>query len=120
MSDGTNPFRQSVIILPMRTHVMSVGGGLIHAHKKSTSTGCTNWRSRKNFGVSLPLLGQLIEVRCFYIPRPVATEIKFEVFPHNPENIWLLFGKTWGAGKSVKENKEKKIFNNLVNYLLII
>ena len=45
VSDRSHPFGQSIIVFPMRTHVVRIGGGLIHAHKEGASTGGANRRS---------------------------------------------------------------------------
>jgi hypothetical protein len=95
----------------MRTHVVGIRGSLIHTHKKGTPTGSTDWRSRKNLGVPLTLARKFVQIWGFYIFSSITTEIKFQVFSDNPEDIRAFTPKAKRL-KTEKEKQKKREFHN--------
>ena len=50
--------------------------------------------------------GQFVEVRCFCVWIPVATQMRADIFATDPKNIWAIVSQSSPGGKKKEWDRE--------------
>jgi len=108
MSEGTDPVGQAIVIVAMGSHVMGVGGGLIHPGEETRPARSTDRRRRERIPVADSLLGQTIDMGRGHVFFPIAGEIVREILCHDPDDVRTILGRKGKTGHECRERDEKK------------
>src|SRR5437867_4097189 len=120
MRQRTHSGWQAEAIIAMRAHVVCVSRGLVHAGQEGGPTRGAHRRRGKNTCVPNALGCEMVQVWRADQFFTVATQVKFDVLPHNPENVRPPGLGAWGeTGTTAQDQKrpEEPCHNSILTRL---
>ena len=92
MRDGTDTIRETIVIVPMRPHVVSIGRRRIHSGHEGRATRSADRRSREDTSIALTSLREAIEIWGLGNIQAVDSNIGTKLIPNNPNDVWEICG----------------------------
>ena len=100
MGKRADPVRQTIVVVPVRPHMVHVGRRLVHARHKRGAARRTHRRGRVYVREAQPFTRQTVQIGRGHILHPVDAQIERHILAHNPEDVRAirLQRDAFGAG----------------------